>query len=255
MIWADKDGQKIKATPKEKAECPLCSSELVSKCGSIKQWHWSHKHNKDCDDWYEPESEWHINWKNEFSIEQQEVTIGSHRADIFSRGTVIELQNSPLSSDKIIEREKHYGLMIWLLNGKTLAKGLCLRNKKEIITFRWKHPPKSWGSANKQIYIDVNFLSKNAEKEYNKIKLKPDDENWGVMVKDVWEEEYGNGEVYKKSQMVMIDKSFGEFKKEYLNARTKYKNKIFYIKKLYNNIPCGGYGELITKEEFLRRFK
>ena len=32
-------------------------------------------------------------------------------------------------------------------------------------------------------------------------------------------------------------------------------NKLFLIKKIYKNIPCGGYGYLISKEDFLKIFK
>ena len=42
MQWAIKDGEKILANPKEKAICPICNSEVIAKCGSIKVWHWSH---------------------------------------------------------------------------------------------------------------------------------------------------------------------------------------------------------------------
>ena len=66
-------------------------------------------------------------------------------------------------------------------------------NTKLSYTFRWKHPPKSWWFANKDIYIDFNYAS------------------FGV--------------------------------------------EIFHIKKIYPNIPCGGWGEIITKEEFLKKFK
>ena len=43
MIWANKNNERIKATPKDKANCPICNEEVIAKCGSIKIWHWSHK--------------------------------------------------------------------------------------------------------------------------------------------------------------------------------------------------------------------
>ena len=194
MIWALNNNKKISAKPKQKATCPLCNSQLIPKCGSIKIWHWSHKNNKDCDDWHETESEWHKSWKNKFLKAQQEFVMGKHRADIrTSKRWVIELQNSSISSDEIIERENYYKKMVWLLNGKTLGKGLELRSKKSIITFRWKHPPKSWWFANKEIYID-----------------------------------------------------FGD--------KSRFNNKIFHIKKIHPNIPCGGWGYLISKEDFIKKF-
>lgn len=219
MKWAIMNEDRTLASPKSKGKCPICDEKVISKCGNIKVWHWSHKNLKDCDDWYEPESQWHLNWKNEFPKEQQEFIMGKHRADIrTSDRTIIELQNSTISSQDIQEREHYYKRMIWLLNGDTLAKGLRLRVKKrkvlcdpieegsfkqcdilgrldgyykytgeQIITFRWKHPPKSWWFAKKNIYIDL-----------------------GV--------------------------------------------KLFLIKKIYNNIPCGGWGIILSKKEFLTKY-
>ncbi len=192
MIWATnkyKEGIRKLASPQEKGFCPSCGEEVISKCGEIKIWHWAHKSNFECDDWYEPESKWHIDWKNNFSKERQEIIIGKHRADIKTKkGIVIELQNSFISSQNIEEREEFYGNMIWLINGETLCNGIELRKRKDIVTFRWKHPPKSWWNAFKPIYIDFGTI-------------------------------------------------------------------IFQVKRIYPNIPCGGWGELITKEEFLKRFR
>jgi len=216
MIWALQDNEKVKAIPKDTATCPICNPEVIAKCGSIKVWHWSHKSNKDCDDWYEPESEWHKKWKEEFPKECQEFTMGKHRADIRTKSRwIIELQNSSISPEEIQEREEYYKRMIWLLNGENLCRGLELRNKKGVLTFRWKHPPKSFWFANKDIYIDLNIIPIS-----------------GILKKNV--------ELFSEEQR--------EFWKDLIG-------KVFYIKKIYNNIPCGGWGELITKKEFLRRFK
>lgn len=233
MIWGIKDNEKIRATPKGTATCSMCKNELVPKCGVIKIWHWAHKSLNDCDNWHESESEWHLNWKNEFPKEQQEITIkkyntklnydGSkkyineienHRADIKTPLRVIELQNSPISSKEINERENFYGKMVWLLNGKTLCKGMKMRKENGIIKFRWYHPPKSWWIAKKPIYIDFSDI----QQEENK---------W------VGENDYIRHEGYWK------------------HLADKMNREIFLIKKLYDNVPCGGWGILIKKEEFL----
>lgn len=222
MEWAIQNGLKIKAYPNCKAVCPLCQGEVISKCGEIKVHHWCHKSNIDCDDWYEPESQWCLEWKNKFPIEMQEVTMQNHRADIKTNKEVIELQNTPLSSRDIRIRENFYGEMVWLLNGETLCKGLNLRPKENnIYTFRWKNPPKSWWKANKPIYIDTGeYKTRN----------------------DVYKmlENYYSDEIITREQ---IEETY----KIYSNLN----NKIFKIRKIYPNIPCGGWGELITKEEFI----
>jgi competence protein CoiA len=215
MIWALKNNQRIIASPKLKAKCPICKEEVISKCGSIKVWHWSHKKNNECDSFSEGETLWHKNWKELFPKENQEVKIENHFADIkTNEGIVIELQNSPISSEKIEERELFYKQMIWVLNGKTLCKGLELRHKKgNIFTFRWKHPPKSWWNCVKPLYIDIN--------------------NYEVKLFIGWE---------------------GLNEKKY-ETSYPYRDKIFLIKKVYPNIPCGGWGELIDKKDFLNKFR
>ena len=197
------NGNRMSASPGAIGHCGICQEKLIPKCGEIMIWHWSHKNNSDCDPWHEPESEWHKKWKDEFPKEQQEVVIENHRADIKNSKGIIELQNSAISPIQIEEREFFYDKMIWLLNWKTLAQGMILRKKENYCSFRWKHPPKSWWSATKPIYIDLD------EYQYQDF------------------EELGK----------------------------PFKNQILLIKKIYNSIPCGGWGVLIPKEEFLRRFK
>ena len=95
-----------------------------------------------------------------------------HRADIVTRrGTVIELQHSPLGVDEIGEREAFYGKMIWLfevqdcrpthsVNGVLLpdyAKQIRLRLRQSdgSHTFRWVHPRKSIAYAQSPTYLDI----------------------------------------------------------------------------------------------------
>ena len=106
--------ERIKHTPKAIGFCPSCGSSLIPKCGQILCWHWSHK-TLDCDPWYEPESEWHRNWKSLFPDDWQEVTMGNHRADVKTPRGVVEFQASSISSTEVQEREEFYGKMIWVV--------------------------------------------------------------------------------------------------------------------------------------------
>lgn len=234
MILAKLNGERIYAEPKKSALCPFCNEEVISKCGRVKIWHWAHKNLEECDLWSEGESEWHLNWKDKFPKEQQEVIIEKeiqktkekrykefkkHIADIYlpHKMLVIELQNSSISPEIIIEREKFYENMIWLINGKSFCKGMQLRNKKGLITFRWKNPPKSWWFATKPIYIDFSDIQE-----------------------EEWKNFSGNDYMgYPPSSKKVAD----EMKRD-----------IFLIKKLHSNIPCGGYGVMITKEEFIEKY-
>lgn len=115
MLWGQADFGLTQAAPGVQAVCPSCQQTLVPKCGQIVAWHWSHK-QKDCDLWSEPESEWHLNWKQSFPAEWQEVVIGAHRADVKTPSTVIEFQRSAISANELREREEFYGKMVWVID-------------------------------------------------------------------------------------------------------------------------------------------
>ena len=70
MRFALSNNERIEPTKGAKGFCPCCGAELVAKCGEIKRHHWAHK--KKCDDhWWENETDWHRNWKNQFPKEWQ----------------------------------------------------------------------------------------------------------------------------------------------------------------------------------------
>lgn len=131
MLWAVVDGEKEKASPGVIGACPCCGQHVIPKCGKIVAWHWAHK-QRDCDPWHEPESAWHVEWKSRFPKDWQEVTIGTHRADVRTPLGVLEFQNSSLTAEAIHERENFYGKMIWVVNAKEFADNLFL------------HVPSSW---------------------------------------------------------------------------------------------------------------
>lgn len=152
------DGSRSQATKGASAFCPLCRQGVRPKCGRIRVHHWAHLSGKDCDPWAEPESEWHRAWKGVFPEQRVEVAIGVHRADILANdGTVIELQNSPISPDEIEARERFYRRMIWVINGEKFSDRLFItkhRGRKEV-TFRWKHFHPRWLFAKKPVFIDL----------------------------------------------------------------------------------------------------
>lgn len=127
MKFAIVNGSRKEPTPKSTGLCPVCQHEMIAKCGKIKVWHWAHSKKDHCDNWWEPETEWHRNWKTFFPEESTEVIIEragiKHIADIFYSGQVIELQNSPINSETIEAREKFYGdSMIWIVNGEKFQR-------------------------------------------------------------------------------------------------------------------------------------
>lgn len=279
MKWGLNNGERIEAIPKGNSLCPICNSELIAKCGVVKSWHWAHKNLIDCDLWSELESEWHLNWKNEFEEDNQEVTIEKdgikHRADIYLKHkmAVIELQNSSISPDDICDREKFYGNMLWLINGNTLGKNFEIIDKKSYLTFEWKNPPQSFFYANKDIYVDVsetyNKLCIMKKDAYQRVKIvydelknlinqNPNEFDFDrISKKDYVHKKLISNEI-KYNEVIDKYNLWTELSEEIDIYNEKLKifgeeKVIFYIKKLYKEIPCRGWGYLISKEEFLNK--
>ena len=64
MKFALIDGSKELPTPKTEGLCPCCGAKVISKCGDIKLWHWSHYSRRNCDTWWENETQWRRFWKD-----------------------------------------------------------------------------------------------------------------------------------------------------------------------------------------------
>lgn len=82
-------------------QCPACGAAMIPKCGERRVWHWAHRGERHCDHWWEPETEWHVAWKNRFPAEWQEISCPAengekHIADVKTpHGWVVEFQHSP----------------------------------------------------------------------------------------------------------------------------------------------------------------
>lgn len=127
MQYAIVNNIKSQAQKGLKGICTYCGAELIAKCGDKKINHWSHKGIRHCDLWWENETEWHRNWKNEFSNNWQEISLidkstnEKHIADILtSQNLVIEFQNSPLNKQELKSRENFYRNLTWVVNGSRL---------------------------------------------------------------------------------------------------------------------------------------
>ena len=123
MKYALINDEKIEATKGAKGFCPSCGSELIAKCGELKVNHWSHKGNRNCDQWLENETEWHRSWKDNFPIEWQEVVhydeIGEkHIADVKTQsGWILEFQHSFLNPEERLSRNTFYRKLVWVVDG------------------------------------------------------------------------------------------------------------------------------------------
>lgn len=134
MKYALVHGKKSEASKGANGICPNCGAVLIAKCGTQRINHWAHKGIRSCDLWWEPETEWHRSWKNEFPSDWQEksqidVKTGEkHIADIITdQNFVIEFQHSYIRPEERVAREAFYGNMTWVVDGT--------RNKLEFQKF------------------------------------------------------------------------------------------------------------------------
>jgi hypothetical protein len=123
MKFALFEGNKIEAFKRAKGVCPNCGSELIAKCGEVKVNYWSHKGTRNCDPWWENETEWHRSWKGNFPVDWQEVIHvdkngEKHIADIKTPNDwVIEFQHSYLNPEERRARNTFYQKIVWVVDG------------------------------------------------------------------------------------------------------------------------------------------
>lgn len=176
MRYALFEDKRVEPTPGGVALCQCCGSDVVAKCGKQRVWHWAHKSKTDCDRWWEPETEWHRNWKDNFPKEWQEIVHFApngekHIADVKTpSGLVIEFQHSPISREEQKAREDFYGDMLWIVDSRRSKSDLPnfqkhigiswfnLEHKKFIQTYTDKHLPKAWRYRDKLTLFDFGFL-------------------------------------------------------------------------------------------------
>ncbi len=167
------NGQKVEPYPKMKGVCPHCNSEMISKCGKVKVWHWAHRNISHCDPWWESETKWHREWKSHFPSEWQEVsqidlkTGEKHIADVKNPfDLVIEFQHSPLNDQERISRENFYNQMVWVIDGcrNKLDKGHFemglsepIQDNPLIFKINWYSQSRLlhyWGKSQVKVFID-----------------------------------------------------------------------------------------------------
>jgi competence CoiA-like predicted nuclease len=168
--YANVDGQLREPVKGLKGICPGCDSSVIAKCGQIKIHHWAHERGIDCDPWWEPMTQWHRDWQNNFEPAWREKIFRDdqsgeyHRADIYtSKGLTIEFQHSSLSSIEFESRNTFYKNLIWVVNGQPF---------KEQFTFTDATPnPQSLFLADFYFVVDRNGFAKSArfyaKDEYN----------------------------------------------------------------------------------------
>lgn len=173
------------------AICPCCGELVIPKCGDIKIHHWAHKSKENCDPWWENETEWHRQWKDNFHKECQEIvmhdeTTGEkHVADIKTQtGIVLEFQHSPISPEEQYSREQFYKNMIWIVDARKYYERFkkylyllehCKNNKSYFymhIDYYEEHIncfPKRWLESSVPVVLDYGIYD-STDDDYSKQK-------------------------------------------------------------------------------------
>jgi competence protein CoiA len=127
------NGESQEPTKGLKGTCPGCGFPVTAKCGSVNIHHWAHKKRIDCDHWWEPMTQWDLDWQGHFPKEWREkvlrddITGEFHRADIQTpQGITIEFQHSHLSVDELLSRNNFYKKLIWVLNAQSFKNNVRL---------------------------------------------------------------------------------------------------------------------------------
>jgi hypothetical protein len=160
MKFALVNGEPLEAQPGLSGECPACSHPMVAKCGEFRIRHWAHRGGRRCDPWWEPESEWHRNWKNQFPDAWQEVIHlapngAKHIADVKTEhGWVIEFQHSHLEHEERRSRDAFYANWSgWLTprGARPMRRGLRKRG-----TMAWRSLPLYSGCSSRTARCSVS---------------------------------------------------------------------------------------------------
>ncbi|MBM3528330.1 MAG: hypothetical protein FJX62_09570 [Alphaproteobacteria bacterium] len=183
MKFANVEGSRREAEPGLSGVCPICSAAMLAKCGEHRVWHWAHRGIRQCDHWWEPETSWHRNWKNQFPSDWQEVVHRAengekHVADVKTvHGRVVEFQRSYLKPEERRSREVFYGSMVWVVNGCRRKRDLSdfyesLRGRQIIATGLLRHLVpldqsallREWSDSRVGVYFDFGIVQQDADR-------------------------------------------------------------------------------------------
>jgi hypothetical protein len=178
MRFALVDEQRAKPINKGRGNCPVCKGNMMAKCGDKMIHHWAHISKRYCDHWWENETLWHREWKNQFPEDWQEVihfdeaTGEKHIADVkTSLGWVFEIQHSFLKEEERAKRDSFYKKLIWIVDGKRRKTDLKQFNDalnfSNLVTrkpYIWKVRTedtrllKEWSSTSSPVFFDFGEL-------------------------------------------------------------------------------------------------
>ena len=117
-----------------KGTCPTCGTEMIAKCGEKVIHHWAHAGRRNCDPWWENETEWHREWKAHWPVECHEINHVApdgeiHRADVKTpSGIYVEVQHSAMTDAERQSREDFYQNLVWIIDGRRFQKSFTVHH-------------------------------------------------------------------------------------------------------------------------------
>ena len=135
MQYVIVDGGRSEPFVGGKGCCPMCGAEMIAKCGPRVLHHWAHKGRRNCDPWWENETDWHREWKGYFPENCREIHHkaedgGIHRADVMTpNGIYVEFQHSSMPEAERKARETFYGNLLWIIDGRGFRNNFNVYHK------------------------------------------------------------------------------------------------------------------------------
>jgi competence protein CoiA len=172
MQYALVDGERREAFLGGKGSCPTCGASMLAKCGPRVMHHWAHKGGRNCDPWWENETEWHRQWKSLFPASCREISHTApdgeiHRADIKTpTGIYIEVQHSSMTDAERASREEFYQNLIWIIDGKPFRQNFDICHmlpdpKSELAQdLVWAKAARRMSGANSGLFLRVSANKK-----------------------------------------------------------------------------------------------
>lgn len=168
MQYALVDGQRQEPFQRGKGSCPTCGASMLAKCGPRVMHHWAHQVRRNCDPWWENETEWHREWKNLFPESCREISHTAadgevHRADIKTpTGIYVEVQHSSMTDAERTAREGFYQNLVWVVDGRAFRHNFdiyhMLPDPKSVLSqdLVWAKAARHMHGANNGIYCRVS---------------------------------------------------------------------------------------------------
>ena len=183
MKYAIVNGIKTEAAKGITGICASCGSILIPKCGEFRINHWAHRGERNCDPWWENETEWHRLWKELFQADWQEVLHfdqkgEKHIADVkTSNDWIIEFQHSYLDPIERRSRNNFYGKIVWVVDGKRrktdmkqfsnwMSTGTQVSPKNKIFKIAFPEECRllrEWEDDNALVFLDFNQITKEGD--------------------------------------------------------------------------------------------